>query len=146
MTNYVAWSQIEAECEGYRAGFVATFRKYEGLETDERDGRGAIVKVTVESFARHTGIPPATFRAWVRNANATTSVTIGPSTKQRAGWETRRLSPEERAELVDELINDDPHVADHIENVIATDPASTARVNQKAAQMRPTPPRHEPQR
>lgn len=66
MTYHVQWSQIEAECDGYREGFVAIFRKYEGLPTDEKDAQGRIVKVTATSFARHLGIEESTFRRWTR--------------------------------------------------------------------------------
>jgi hypothetical protein len=60
----IKWSQIEAETEGYREGFVAVFRKYEGQETDERDESNRVVKVTMASFARHMGIPQRTFFDW----------------------------------------------------------------------------------
>jgi hypothetical protein len=66
MTAPISWSTIEAECGGYRAGFVATFEKYKGLPTDERDNSNRVVKVTVASFARHAGIPHKTFERWVK--------------------------------------------------------------------------------
>lgn len=62
----IPWSLIEAEAGGYKAGFVAIFRKYEGQATDERDGAGRVVKVTVASFARHFGIDRLVFDGWVR--------------------------------------------------------------------------------
>lgn len=65
----IKWSQIEAECGDYRAGFVATFRKYEGRDTDERDASNRIVKVTTASFARHLGVSANTFAAWVKAAD-----------------------------------------------------------------------------
>ncbi len=71
MSETIKWSQIEAECGGYRAGFVATFRKYENLPTDEKDGQGRTVKVTVATFARHVGIPDPTFRSWVKKQDRT---------------------------------------------------------------------------
>lgn len=64
----VKWDQITAECDGYRAGFVAVFRKYEGHATDETDAQGRIVKVSQSSFARHVGIPERTFNGWVGQA------------------------------------------------------------------------------
>jgi len=64
--NQIKWSEIEAECGNFRAGFVATFRKYEGQITDEKDAQGRTVKVTVSSFARHVGVPESTFKDWVR--------------------------------------------------------------------------------
>jgi hypothetical protein len=146
----VRWSQIEAECGDFRDGFVATFRKYEGQDTDERDARGLVVKVTMSSFARHVGIPEQTFLRWVKG---TGSSVIYPSDAD-AGYRgalsrTRNLPPERKAELARELLAE-PEVAEHIfdaiEDKIADDPAATARVNQKAEQRRPTPPRHEPKR
>jgi hypothetical protein len=38
MTEQIKWSEIEAECGDYRAGFVATFRKYEGKPTHRSPG------------------------------------------------------------------------------------------------------------
>lgn len=64
----ITWDQITAECDGYRAGFVAVFHKYEGQETDERDESNRVVKVTVSSFAEHVGVPRSTFQQWVRGA------------------------------------------------------------------------------
>lgn len=64
----IPWSQIEAECDGYRAGFVATFRKYEGQPTDKTDAVGRPIKVTARSFALHAGIVPSTFRRWLTMA------------------------------------------------------------------------------
>jgi hypothetical protein len=61
----IKWSEIEAECGDYRAGFVSVFRKYEGQETDEKDRYDRPVKVTIASFARHMGIKEGTFRDWV---------------------------------------------------------------------------------
>jgi hypothetical protein len=64
----IKWSDIETECGDYRAGFVATFRKYEAQPTDEKDAQGRPVKVTMASFARHMGVSQRTFYDWVRNA------------------------------------------------------------------------------
>ena len=62
----VNWSDIVAECGNYKQGFVATFLKYEGQPTDEKDNLGRTIKVTERSFAEHNGIPQQTFNAWVR--------------------------------------------------------------------------------
>lgn len=62
----IRWSEIEAECGGYRAGFVAVFRKYEGQLTDEKDAYGRPVKVTAASFAKHLGIATSTFDRWLK--------------------------------------------------------------------------------
>lgn len=64
--EFVTWDQITAECDGYRAGFVAVFRKYEGQPTNEKDDQGRTVKVAATNFAVHVGIPGSTFRRWVR--------------------------------------------------------------------------------
>jgi hypothetical protein len=59
-----SWQTMEAEVDALCAHYVTTFRKYEGMETDETDD-GRVVKVTQQSFARHMGIPQATFRRWL---------------------------------------------------------------------------------
>lgn len=63
----IKWCDIEAECSDFRSGFVAVFRKYEGMDTDEKTAQDRIVKVTMSSFARHMGIGESTFRSWVKN-------------------------------------------------------------------------------
>jgi hypothetical protein len=62
----ITWAQIDTELQqgDYRDRAVALFRKYEGQDTDERDRRGCVVKVTAASFARRYGIQPRTFRIW----------------------------------------------------------------------------------
>src|SRR5215468_329227 len=72
--DMVAWCDIIAECGNYKTGFVATFRRYEGEPTDERDARGRVVKVTRTSFAEHMGIPVNTFHRWVQYVTVTESV------------------------------------------------------------------------
>lgn len=81
----IRWSDIEAECGNYRDGFVAVFRKYEGEPTDEKDGQGRTVKVSVESFARHFGFDPKAFRRWVR-----AGVDARPAPVERAQMDVRR--------------------------------------------------------
>jgi hypothetical protein len=65
----IKWSKIDSEVEefqsGYRSVFVTIFKKYEGMETDERDGANRVVKVTVRGFARRYGIGETTFQTWV---------------------------------------------------------------------------------
>jgi hypothetical protein len=63
----ITWNEIEAECGGYRAGFVEVFRRHEGQPTDEKDARGRVIKVTQSSFARHLGIHESTFRKWLKS-------------------------------------------------------------------------------
>lgn len=104
----VSWSTIEAECGDYRSGFVAIFRKYEGQATDEKDEAGRTVKVTIESFARHVGIPPSTFSRWTK----TTKRVVQPEDRQRmdasmARTKARALPPAEKAKLAAELLEDE---------------------------------------
>lgn len=61
----ISWDTIESECGDYKERLVATFRKYEGMDTDERTAQGHVVKVTMASFARHAGIDKAVFYRWV---------------------------------------------------------------------------------
>ena len=77
--NYVRWADIIAECDNYRDGYVAVFRKYEGQSTDERDASNRIVKVTMTSFAERVRVPRQTFNDWVKvvtAASATSAVTM----------------------------------------------------------------------
>jgi len=101
----IKWAKIEAECGGYREGFVAIFRKYEGQKTDERDAQGRIVKVTVTSFARHVGVPVPTFRRWVKMIK-------------------RNMPPEARASMdasiARRMLRDAP--LEHVEHVIESLP------------------------
>ena len=65
----IKWTDIDNEVEefqsGYRSGFVAIFKKYEGMETDDRDASNRVVKVTRASFAKRYGIAETTFRGWL---------------------------------------------------------------------------------
>jgi len=138
----VSWSQIESECGNFREGFVATFRKYEGQDTDERDASNRIVKVTVRSFARHTAIPESTFQDWVRATYAHTSpekqakrdVTLARSN-------VRRLPTEQKAEMARELLADPEvaeQIADDITEHVAADPVRTAHVISKRREVAPS--------
>lgn len=111
MADIIEWSAIEAECGDFRDGFVQTFRKYEGQVTDELDGAGRVVKVTIDSFARHTGIPRDTFRRWLD---------LKPEMRGAAARHLRaakgfasKLEPEQKARLAEELL-EDPDVAAQI--------------------------------
>lgn len=97
----VKWSQIEAECGDFRAGFVATFKKYEGQETDETDAQNKPVKVTVASFARHTGIAERTFRYWVNQGGRR----LRDEPRDRTREEIKRMPPERKRELASELVD-----------------------------------------
>lgn len=107
--THIMWSQIEAECGDYRAGFVATFRKYEGLPTDEKDAQGRTVKVTVASFARHVGIAEGTFAEWVKPRARPDRDHAGAARRF-----ARNLSTEDKAKLAAELL-EDPEVVDQPE-------------------------------
>jgi hypothetical protein len=109
MSNTITWSQIESECGDYRAGFVATFRKYEGQDTDEKDGQGRTVKVTMSSFARHAGIADKTFQRWAGAAAAADP----PRDRTREGVD--RMPAEDKAKLAAELLADE----DVAEQVVA---------------------------
>jgi transposase-like protein len=137
----IRWSEIEAECGGFRDGFVGTFRKYEGQDTDEKDARGRTVTVTMHSFARHMGIDKETFRRWARNL----AQSVQPERRTqmdatRARTEVRRLPTEERARLVDELLAE-PEVAKVAIEHVSSSPALTAQTIQRAGEKRPTPAR-----
>lgn len=64
----VTWEAIADdiyEDETLQQRLIRVFRKYEGQETDERDGSNRVVKVTAASFARHFGIVERTFQNWL---------------------------------------------------------------------------------
>lgn len=145
MTGSVTWSQIESECGNFREGFVATFRKYEGQDTDERDASNRVVKVTMKSFARHVGIPDSTFHDWV--VGTVTGRTWSPEQRAKAHAtqarkEARRLPPAEKAKLAAELIADPDvadEIADEITTFVASDPVRTAHVISKRRDVAPQP-------
>lgn len=99
----VKWHEIEAECGGYREGFVAVFRRYEGQPTDEKDGAGRIVKVTAASFARHVGIPRQTFEEWVKRDGAGRRLH-----RDRTLESIRREATDRGEELVQEIAKTNP--------------------------------------
>jgi len=107
----IKWSQIEAECGDYRDGFIATFRKYEGQDTDEVGGNSRRVKVTQSSFARHMRIPESTFHDWLGSARVVSPDERAKKDAVRARTEIRRLPAEEKAKLSRELLAD-PEVAE----------------------------------
>jgi len=119
MNAVVVWKDIVAECGGYREGFVAVFRKYEGQPTDEKDAQNHVVKVTAASFARHMGIPTNTFRTWVKKSvNAAAGVT-----------ERERGDREERGARA--VLRDAP--LEQVEQIISTLPAERQRAIGAAA-------------
>jgi hypothetical protein len=94
----ISWSDIEAECCGFREGLVATFRKYEGMETDERDAANRVVKVTMASFARHMGVAEGTFNDWVsREMGRATRPTPRGSFNERFQKQVKEAAAEAQA-------------------------------------------------
>jgi hypothetical protein len=91
------------ECGDYRAGFVATFRKYEGQLTDEKDAQGRTVKVTVASFARHLGVNPETFRLWIKRQDPSTLVPAPRNRRLEFVRQTARTDPQTLVDAVMEL-------------------------------------------
>lgn len=106
MTMLTKWSEIEAECGGYRQGFVETFRKYEGQPTDEKDGQNRTVKVTPRSFALHLGIDERTFRRWL-SKSVTESDLLAEASKQKTKaieqWHVRSAARKNPAALVEAI-------------------------------------------
>lgn len=90
----ITWSEIEAEAGGYREGFVAIYKKYEGMETDEKDAVGRAIKVTKGSFARHMGIAERTFCRWVTNVEEGSSATMADNGQ---AWRDREAKIAEQA-------------------------------------------------
>jgi len=77
----IKWTDIDNEVEefqsGYRSGFVAIFKKYEGMETDERTAQNKVVVVTQTGFARRYGIDERTFRRWIEQESGVTPTSSG---------------------------------------------------------------------
>jgi transposase-like protein len=109
--NQISWAEIEAECGGFRDGFVATFRKYEGQDTDEKTAQGRTVKVTIASFARHMGIHEDTLNWWIRKSEGRAARPTERTAVDRVRQGARNLPSEEKAAIVDELVEADPVVA-----------------------------------
>ena len=101
----VTWVEIEAECGDFRAGFVATFKKYEGWATDEKDAAGRVITVTVSSFARHMGIPDGTFRDWVAG-QVRGDRDRDRQDMRRARSSVKHMSTSEKVELATEIVED----------------------------------------
>jgi hypothetical protein len=123
MALMVTWDQITAECDGFRAGFVAVYEKYKGQETDEKVS-GRTTKVTMASFARHAGIAESTFSKWVKTAAAT--VVDRRTHTDRTRQSVRRLTEDDQVKVVQELLAANPRVAERaLDPTEARDPAST---------------------
>jgi len=135
----VTWDRITAECDGYRAGFVAVYRKYQGEPTDEVDGSNRVIKVTAQSFADHSGIAASTFKRWLKAGEEVTTATVATSGPARTGQIARqavksdKVSIEDKVGMLDDLMSDkkvirswreqryqpeDPAHARHVEAVV----------------------------
>ena len=107
----IKWTDIEDEVGDYKNGFVSTFKKYEGMDTDARDGANRVVKVTISSFANQFGIPETTFRRWVQQEMGTrresTSRNSNIEDKVKAASDRARTEAEAAAKkaLADALAN-----------------------------------------
>jgi hypothetical protein len=113
--NIINWADIVAECGNYKAAFVATFHKYEGMPTDERDGRGA-VRVTRQSFADHMGIPERTFRRWVREADGSAESAELRAIEGKAGTlrSAKNMAKKDPGALVDAIEAAGPTAVDQV--------------------------------
>jgi hypothetical protein len=108
----ISWSLIEAECGNFRDGFVATFRKYEGAPTDEKDAQGRTIKVTAKSFAEHMGVAPRTFQTWVKNAAmAPQPIT---TTRERRREDARRAIRHDPDAVIDAIMEAPEQTQDRI--------------------------------
>lgn len=105
----ITWDQITAECGGYKAGFVAVFRKHEGELTDAKDGQGRTVKVTLNSFAEHVGIARSTFRMWVGTYQRGAARHPGTSRTGQMGRQIAKspaVSVDDKIGMLDDLTSD----------------------------------------
>jgi hypothetical protein len=113
--NIINWADIVAECGDYKAAFVATFRKYEGMPTNERDGRG-VVKVTQKTFAEHMGVPVKTFQRWVKLHDGLAESAKLRAAEGKAGTlrSAKNMAKKDPSALVDAIEMAGPTAADQI--------------------------------
>lgn len=124
MATEVKWSEIEAECGDYRAGFVSIFKKYEGQLTDEKDKQGRVVKVTAASFSRHMGIPRQTFDRWLKRDARPRH--YGVDRPRLAREHAQRMTKSEKAELAAEILAE-PEVRKAVEERQLQEHPATAK-------------------
>jgi hypothetical protein len=134
----ITWSEIIAECGNYRSGFVAVFRRYEGQPTDALTEQGHVVKVTVQSFARHVGVEATTFRDWIKRAEVTDFVTSKAKEARTATSHAnvvKNLTRKDPAALVDAIEQAGPAAADQAlqELKLRRAGVDTSRAARKAA-------------
>ena len=105
----ITWKEIEAECGGYRAGFVAAFRKHEGQRTDEVDAQGRMVKVTAKSFSRHVGVENTTFRRWLGEKQHDRGASPGQTRSGQMGRQiakSPKVTVEDKVGMLKDLVSD----------------------------------------
>lgn len=135
----IPWSLIESEVDrgGFRSGFVAVFRKYEGQPTDEKDGANRPVKVTMASFARHFGIEKSVFHRWVqKDAGAAGAPSRAPAVADRYKAESLvRTKPDT---VIEAIMSASEGTQDKIfhELKLRRDGEDRSPANRKAAQAR----------
>jgi hypothetical protein len=108
MSKAVKWSDIKEECDGYRNGFVAVFRKYEGQDTDKKDKQGRTIKVSANSFAElAVGVTDSTFKRWIKNAETGAPLSgrpaSGPTGTARSGQVGRQIAKSPKVSTEDKL-------------------------------------------
>lgn len=117
----IEWATIVAECDSFRDGFVAVFRKYEGQPTDERTAQNHIVKVTAKTFAEHMNIPVQTFRDWLKSEN-TGVVFSGTRSPSRLSNDVKRAANIEPQSVVEGIANASPDKQREIMRELIADP------------------------
>jgi hypothetical protein len=134
----ITWSEIIAECGEFRKGFVNTYLKHKGEETDERDESNRVVKVTESSFARHTGIPQQTFNQWVKEEVLLDSSSTSAKQARGVAANTRavkNLTRKDPAALADAVLSAGPEASGRAFHEIKLRRAGvdTSKANKKAA-------------
>lgn len=108
----INWTDIDNEVEifqnGYREGFIAIFKKYEGQDTDHVTTQNKVVKVTVTSFANRYGIPETTFRRWISEESADAAT----SSKKPANWTERMAEATAKAKAEAEAAAEAARIAE----------------------------------
>jgi hypothetical protein len=135
----IRWTDIVTECRNYKAGFVATFRKYEGMTTDEKDGQGRPMKVSGNTFADHMGIPRETFKRWVRAEAVGPTWSNPDATQARTAAShsnvAKNMARSNPSSLVDAIQSAGPGAEDQVfhEMKLRRAGVDTSKANRKAA-------------
>lgn len=138
MSKKVKWKEIEAEADGYKAGFVSLYQKYEGMPTD-KVVRGKVVMVTERSFADHFGIDPETFRRWVKVAtDAAYSTPEAKAARTAASHASvvKNMARTSARDLASSILKAGPAAADQVYHELRQQRAGvdTTPANRKAAE------------